>query len=28
MTYGFRASVTGSDGTIGAWSQVVSLIVH
>jgi hypothetical protein len=27
-TYGFRVSVTASDGTIGAWSQTVTIIVH
>ena len=28
MTYGFRASVTNSDGTIGEWSQMVTILVH
>ena len=27
-TYGFRVCVTSSDGTAGAWSQVVSFLVH
>jgi hypothetical protein len=27
-TYGFRVSVTGSDGVAGPWSQVVSFLVH
>jgi len=28
MTYGFRASVTRSDGTLGEWSQMVTILVH
>ena len=27
-TYGFRVSVTNSDGVAGEWSQIVSLVVH
>jgi hypothetical protein len=27
-TYGFRVSVTGSDGVAGPWSQVISFLVH
>jgi hypothetical protein len=27
-TYGFRVSVTGSDGVIGAWSQIIAFLVR
>jgi hypothetical protein len=27
-TYGFRVSVTNSDGAAGEWSQIVSFLVH
>ncbi len=28
QSYGFRVSVTHSDGTTGEWTQVVTIIAH